>query len=78
MFSSATTSGPWSQCDPIAARLSMKDGKISSDLTILPLIGGSDYRRMISTVGEVKLKITSGDPHPEAHWVAALDMDSPE
>ena len=58
----------------------MKDGKISGDLTILPLIGGSDYRRMISTVGEVKLKNTSGDPHPEAllHWITALDMDSPE
>ena len=71
----------WSQYfDPIAARLSMKDGKISGDLTILPLIGGSDYRRMISTVGEVKLKKSSGDPHPEAllHWVTALDMDSPE
>ena len=71
----------WSQYfDPIAARLSMKDGKISGDITILPLIGGSDYRRMISTVGEVKLKDSSGDPHPEAllHWVTALDMDSPE
>ncbi len=71
----------WSQYfDPIAARLSMKNGKISGDLTILPLIGGSDYRRMISTVGEVKLKNTSGDPHPEAllHWITALDMDSPE
>ena len=71
----------WSQYfDPIAARLSMKDGKISGDLTILPLIGGSDYRRMISTVGEVKLKNSSGDPHPEAllHWITALDMDSPE
>ena len=35
---------------------------------------------MISTVGEVKLKNTSGDPHPEAllHWITALDMDSPE
>jgi hypothetical protein len=71
----------WSQYfDPIAARLSMKDGKISGDITILPLIGGSDYRRMISTVGKVKLKDSSGDPHPEAllHWVTALDMDSPE
>ena len=66
--------------DPIAARLSIRDGKISGDLTILPLIGGSDYRRMISTTGDVKLKDSSGDPHPEAllHWVTAVDMDSPE
>ena len=71
----------WSKYfDPIAARLSMKDGQISGDLSIMPLIGGSDYRRMISTVGQVKLGELSGDPHPEAlvHWVTALDMDSPE
>ena len=71
----------WSKYfDPIAARIALKDGKISGDLTILPLIGGSDYRRMISTTGDVKLKDLSGDPHPEAllHWVTALDMDSPE
>ena len=71
----------WSKYfDPIAARLSIKEGKISGDLTILPLIGGTDYRRMVSTTGDVKLKDSSGDPHPEAllHWVTALDMDSPE
>ncbi|MBT7649350.1 MAG: hypothetical protein HN553_00045, partial [Opitutae bacterium] len=71
----------WSKYfDPIAARLSIKEGKISGDLTILPLIGGTDYRRMVSTTGDVKLKGTSGDPHPQAllHWITALDMDSPE
>ena len=71
----------WSKYfDPIAARLSIKEGKISGDLTILPLIGGTDYRRMVSTTGDVKLKGTSGDPHPQAllHWITALDMNSPE
>jgi hypothetical protein len=70
----------WSKYfDPIAARLSIQDGKISGDLSIMPLIGGSDYRRMINTVGQKKLNKLSGDPHPEAlvHWVTALDMDSP-
>ena len=35
---------------------------------------------MISTTGDVKLKDSSGDPHPEAllHWITALDMDSPD
>jgi hypothetical protein len=34
---------------------------------------------MIQTVGDVKLKPESGDPHPETvfHWVTAIDMDSP-
>lgn len=70
----------WSKYfDPISAKLSINDGKIEGDLSILPLIGGTDYRQMIQTVGDVKLKPESGDPHPETvfHWVSALDMNSP-
>ncbi|MBT3666157.1 MAG: hypothetical protein HN548_01660 [Opitutae bacterium] len=70
----------WSKYfDPISAQLSINDGKIEGDLSILPLIGGTDYRQMIQTVGDVKLKPESGDPHPETvvHWVSAIDMDSP-
>ena len=60
-------------------QLSIEDGKIKGDLSILPLIGGTDYRQMIQTVGDIKLKSGSGDPHPETvlHWASALDMDSP-
>ena len=70
----------WSKYfDPISAQLSIHEGEIRGDLSILPLIGGTDYRNMIRTVGQVKLKPESGDPHPETvfHWVTALDMDSP-
>jgi hypothetical protein len=70
----------WSKYfDPISAKLSINEGKIEGDLSILPLIGGTDYRQMIQTVGDVKLKSESGDPHPETvfHWVTAIDMDSP-
>ncbi len=70
----------WSKYfDPISAKLTVDGGKIEGDLSILPLIGGTDYRQMIQTVGEVKLKPESGDPHPETvfHWVSALDMNSP-
>ena len=70
----------WSKYfDPISAKLSINEGKIEGDLSILPLIGGTDYRQMIQTVGEVKLKPESGDPHPQTvlHWVSALDMNSP-
>ena len=64
--------------DPIAAQLIIEEGKIEGDLSVLPLIGGTDYRQMIQTVGQVKLKPESGDPHPEAlfHWVSAIDMQS--
>ena len=70
----------WSKYfDPISAQLSIENGKIKGDLSILPLIGGTDYRQMIQTVGDVKLKSESGDPHPETvlHWASALDMNSP-
>ena len=70
----------WSKYfDPISAQLSIENDRIKADLSILPLIGGTDYRQMIQMVGEVKLKPESGDPHAETvfHWVSALDMDSP-
>ncbi len=70
----------WSKYfDPISAKLSIENDIIKADLSILPLIGGTDYRQMIQMVGEVKLKPESGDPHAETvfHWISALDMDSP-
>ena len=70
----------WSKYfDPISAQLSIENGTIKGDLSILPLIGGTDYKQMIQTVGDIKLKPESGDPHPETvlHWVSGLDMNSP-
>ena len=49
---------------PDRAQLSIDNGKIKGDLSILPLIGGTDYRQMIQMVGEVKLD-SNRDPHPE-------------
>ena len=71
----------WSRYfDPIAGKLSIGNEKIQGDLSILPLIGGTDYQEMVETVGQVKLKPESGDPHPEAimHWASAIDMNSPK
>ena len=70
----------WSKYfDPICAQVSIDKGEIRGDLSILPLIGGTDYRQMIQMVGGVKLKSDSGDPHDETifHWVSAIDMNSP-
>jgi len=65
--------------DPIAGQVMIGDKNMSIDLSILPLIGGTDYQQMMTMVGEVKLKPESGDPHPEAllHWITALDINSP-
>ena len=60
--------------DPISAQLSIENGKTKGDLSILPLIGGTDYRQMIQTVGDIKLKSGSGDPHPESVLQTALSI----
>ena len=64
--------------DPIAARLVINKDRMEADITVLPLIGGSDYRRLIETTGSIRLSQDAGDPHPEAlaHWITALDMKS--
>jgi hypothetical protein len=64
--------------DPIAAKLYVDKDKLTADITILPLIGGSDYNQMIEVTGQTKLAPGSGDPHPESlfHWILALDMKS--
>ncbi len=71
----------WSKYfDPICAQLSIDEDKVRGDLSVLPLIGGTDYREMTETFGQVKLKAESGDPHPEAlmHWASALDWEAPK
>ena len=64
--------------DPIAARLFMDDDKLTADVTIMPLIEGSDYNELIEITGKTRLKAGAGDPHPESlfHWILALDMKS--
>ena len=64
--------------DPIAARIYMDEGKLTADVTIMPLIDGSDYNDMIEVTGNSRLKPGAGDPHPESllHWIIALDMKS--
>ena len=70
----------WSKYfDPICGQLIINEGTIKLDLSILPLIGGTDYRNMIQLAGDVKLGAESGDPHSESvlHWATAIDMNAP-
>ncbi|MFP6900557.1 MAG: hypothetical protein VCA36_06415, partial [Opitutales bacterium] len=64
--------------DPIAAQLYIDDDKLTADVTIMPLIAGSDYNDWIEITGKSRLAPGSGDPHPESllHWILALDMKS--
>ncbi len=65
--------------DPIAARFTVADGRVGFDMTIMPLILGTDYEDFIELVGESELDPLAADPHAESlfHFAMALDADSP-
>jgi hypothetical protein len=66
--------------DPIAARLSLgKDGSLSADMTVMPLIKQTSYRPLISVTRDAALPPTAGDPHDEAlvHVALAANPKSP-
>ncbi len=71
--------------DPIAARFTVASdsvglapGSVGLDLTVMPLIGSSDYRPFMETIGSTNLAPEAGDRHPGAgvHFITALDSDS--
>lgn len=64
--------------DPIAIRFTVAGGRVAADVTVRPLIAGSDYRPVMEVVGQKPLDDKAGDPHPEAVFqvVASLDPDS--
>ncbi len=63
--------------DPIAVRFEVQDQRLAADLTVMPLITGTDYRDFISVVQGVKLAAGSGDPHDAlAHFVIAINTKS--
>lgn len=69
----------WSQFfDPIAVRVSVKDDRLSADLTVMPLIEGSDYNEFIEIVKDAKIAPDAGDRHAGtlAHWAMAVDVNS--
>ncbi len=66
----------WRQAfDPIALRLKLSEGRVQTDLTVMPLIAGSEYQQMIDLTGEARIAPGVGDPHANTllHFVMALD-----
>jgi hypothetical protein len=61
--------------DPIGASLRLETEALELDLSVLPLIVGSDYRDLLEVVGGESLEGRDGDPHPGAvvHFTSALD-----
>ncbi len=65
--------------DPIAIRLGVKPRvRLTADLTVMPLIAGTDYKPFIELSGRSKIAPGDGDPHPGTllHAILALDVES--
>lgn len=63
--------------DPIAAKLVVNDAQIGLDLSVMPLIAGTDYRQFIDLTKDVAIKPDSGDPHnAPMHAIMAINAKS--
>jgi len=64
--------------DPIAVRFGVKADGLSADLTVMPLIGSSEYRDLIAVASGAAIEPDAGDPHDSAliHYALAVNTDS--
>lgn len=63
--------------DPVAASIEVGAERTAVDLSVMPLIAGSEYRELIELCGDAQLAPDAGDPHPTAlvHLALALDPE---
>jgi hypothetical protein len=63
--------------DPIALRISLAKQKLAADMTVMPLILGTQYREFTEISLGGKFDPTAGDPHDAlAQFILALNHDS--
>ncbi len=62
--------------DPIAIEIEFKQHAISADLSVIPLILGTDYRWIQNTIGNVRLKNEFMPDYPEAIVTTATALDT--
>jgi hypothetical protein len=63
--------------DPIALRIGVAADKLSGDLTVMPLIAGTEYREFLAISRGAQIAPTAGDPHDAlAHAIMALNVKS--
>lgn len=63
--------------DPIGVQFCLEGQRISADLTVMPLIMGTDYRWLTEVSAGAAVKPGAGDPHGAlVHMVVALNRDS--
>ncbi|MFH1024813.1 MAG: hypothetical protein V1809_15640 [Planctomycetota bacterium] len=61
--------------DPIAARVSVSGGRLAADVTVMPLIAGTDYREFLNFTSGAKLAPGAGDPHTGTLYHIALAIN---
>ncbi|MHC4404792.1 MAG: hypothetical protein ACYTG0_34515, partial [Planctomycetota bacterium] len=63
--------------DPIGLRIGIAKKRLSADLTVMPLIGASEYRELMAVARGAKIAPDAADPHDAlAHVVLAINKDS--
>lgn len=63
--------------DPIGLRLEIGKKRLGADLTVMPLIAGSQYRELIAVSRGARLAPTAGDPHDTlVHFILAINKES--
>ena len=64
--------------DPIALRLTLRDDRLAADLSVMPMILGTEYREFVTIAQGGKFAPDAGDPHgARVHFILALDPKSP-
>ncbi|MHC4414991.1 MAG: hypothetical protein ACYS0G_06895 [Planctomycetota bacterium] len=64
--------------DPIAVRFALGSNTLGVDVTVMPLIVGSDYRLLVDLSNGASIARDAGDPHPGSllHLALAINKDS--
>ncbi len=64
--------------DPIAVRFVARPDRLAADLTVMPLIEGTEYRQFMDVTRGSRIGPADGDPHTEAilHVAVAIDTES--
>jgi hypothetical protein len=63
--------------DPIGMRVGLRPGHLSADMTVLPLIAGTQYRETLELSQGTTIPAGAGDPHGAlGHFVLALNPQS--
>ena len=64
--------------DPIGLRIGLGPKQVSADLTIMPLIAGTQYRQILDVTQGAKIAASAGDRHAAlAQLILAINLKSP-